>query len=464
MPSTLVLPISASLDDLQNQLNKDVPTTLYAIDQNQDACVPAKWIDVCIVPLLRGRCAKRLKTKISPDIDCHIEGAVNRGQIVLGGSGTTLNLTMPVSAHVTAGGRGDIGKNIHVTADGTITAAVSVQANIDANWQPTATVNADYSWDHTIGVTVLGIRISFADKVDPKIHAAIDSFKQQLPSILAKLNLKEQANSAWVKGFATLPVANAPDVWVRFTPNAVGYNGYQIANRILRLNVMAAGLTETFVGKRPVDSPLQPLPPLQRALPNPGFNFVIPISADYQTLINIAKEQLKIGTSQTVNIPKIGVVKTTFRDIRLYQTTGNRLAIGVTLDAQAPSSLLNVKGTVWLIADILIENDRKIINVKDFEIYSQTNNLPADLLVSVVEFEPINQLLRSAIEYNFSKNYQAAMQQANAALTRQIADGFILVGKIDSIAADSVTAGPEALLVRMSAKGNLELRTGTLAK
>ena len=168
--SVMVISITASLDDIQRRLNEQIPGTLYAINENRDGCVPAKWAKVCVLPRPWGGCAQWVKTKISPDIDCHVDGAVTRGPIQIGGAANVLNLGMPVSASVTVTGRGQIGKNIRETANGSITAAASVTANVDENWQPSANVNVDYSWNNRIGVDVLGFRITFASKVDPKIE------------------------------------------------------------------------------------------------------------------------------------------------------------------------------------------------------------------------------------------------------------------------------------------------------
>ena len=200
---------------------------------------------------------------------------------------------------------------------------------------------------------------------------------------------------------------------------------------------MAGGETQTFVGNKPSDPPVQPLPPLRRTLPDPGFTF-IPVSADYTALIDEAKRGLKVGETQTFEVPGKGVVKVVFKDVDIYQTTGKQLAIGVTLDAASQASVLNTRGTVWLTTSANIDNEGKRVKVEKLEVYSQSDNAPIDLLVSIIQLGPVNRAIREALEYDFSRNYDDMLKQANAALKRQISDDFYVVGKLDSFGADGL--------------------------
>lgn len=460
--SVIVIPLTASLDDIEKRLNAEVPKTLYKVDENRDACVAAKQAKVCLLPHIGGGCGKWLITDISPQIDCHVEGQVERGTIKLAGTGPVLSVSMPVDAKITVKGRGEVGKNIQSTATGSITATASAKVEIDENWRPTTQVSADYSWTNRIGVDVLGFRITFASKVDPKIEEAIESFKQKLPALLAALDLKSQAEKAWAQGFATIQMSTAPDTWLQFTPTGVGYSGISVEGRTLRLRIMASGQVATFVGKKPPDPSKAPLPPLSRKLPEPGFTFEVPLIADYASLISIAKSVLKFGEAQTVEVPQVGKVKATIRNVAIHQTTNQKLAIGVTVDAETPGSWFDTRGTIWMTAGIIVDNQQKRIKVDKLTVYSQTDNAPVDLLVSLVQFDPVNQAIRKAIEYDYSADYAKMIQQANAALRRQVSDDFFVLGKMDSADVRDIAVLPDALGIVFLFKGNIELNSGKL--
>ncbi|MER9124257.1 DUF4403 family protein [Mesorhizobium sp. M0959] len=461
--STIVLPIKASLAEIQTRLNKEIPGTLYSVNEPRDACVPAGWIDKCILYApFSSRCIQRLKTKISPAIDCHVDGSVTRGTIQVTGSGQTLNLSVPIAVNVTVKGRGEIGRHIQETANGNATVTAAVQADIDEDWNPKATVTPDYHWDKSIGVDVLGFRITFADKVDPKIKDALADLQGKLPGMLQDFKLKERVAKGWDKGFTAIKVNSAPDVWLRFAPKTVGYKGYEVADGVIRLSLMAGGDAETFVGAKPADPAKVPLPPLVKDLPAAGFEFNLPISLDYAALETEAEKALKVNEKQVMDVPNFGKVDVTFTDVKIYQTTGNLLAIGVSIAADPPTSFLDTKGTIWLTGSVKIDNDAKRLSIDKLDVFGKTDSDTVDLLVSIVSIAPVNKAVRDAVSRDYSKDYEKSITEANKALNMQINDDLYFNGKLDSVAANSVSAGPTSVLVNLTAKGSGELGFGKM--
>ena len=294
--------------------------------------------------------------------------------------------------------------------------------------------------------------------MDPKIRELIDSFRATLPELVAKLKVREQAAKAWSQGFGSIQVSKDPEVWLRFSPTAVGFSGFRIDGRSLRADIMAAGTTETFLGQRPPDLPTQPLPPLTHTLPDPYFSFYVPIHGDYATLVETARNALKVGEEQKLEVPHVGAVKVVFRDVYIHQTTEMKLAIGVKVDAKPSSDFFRTTGVVWMIAAVEVDNERQRVKVRNFETFSRTDNPPADLLISILKFGPVNRAIRQTLEYDYSQDYDKAIKAANDALTRQVSDDFNLRGVISSVNTNRIEAGPEALIIVISAKGSAEMR------
>lgn len=462
--SSLVVPVTISLDDLQAKLNEQVPTRLHAVDEDRDACVPATWIDKCILPkLFKSGCAQRLKTKVTPEIDCHVDGAVDRGAIAVAGQGDRIAITLPVSANITVRGRGEVGKHIQESANGSVTAAATVKAEIGGDWNPTATVDADYTWNDRIGVDVLGFRITFASKVDPKIREAIESFKAKIPALLAKVDVRAMAERGWRAAHAVVQVGSAPDIWLRIAPRSVGFDGLRIEGRNLTTNIMLTGDAATFVGERPAAAEPLPLPALQKSLPGPGFAFSVPVTVDFPALAALAEKALKVGTRRDIEVPKVGKVAVTFRTVTVHQTAARRLAVGVTLDADAPSALFDTRGTIWLTAAVTFDNQRKRVSLAEFDIFSSTDNAPVDLLAAILRTDPVNAILRESLEYDFTALHAAALAKAGKAMTRQLSADAYVVGSVRSLDAERMVVGPDALVLLLSAKGTAEVRSGKLA-
>lgn len=321
---------------------------------------------------------------------------------------------MPVTVNITAKKSG-----VQETADGNATVTAAVQADIDGDWNPKATIIPDYHWDNTIGVQIFGIRITFADKVDPKIRDAIADIQGKLPGMLQDFKLKELVAKGWDKGFTSIQVNSAPDVWLRFSPKTVGYNGYQVADGMIRLSLMAGGDAETFIGTKPADPAKVPLPSLVKDLPSEGFEFNLPISIEYTALEAEAKKALKIGEKQVMDLPNFGKVEVKFTEVKAYQTSGNLLAIGLSMEADPPTSFLDTKGTIWLTGSVNIDNEAKRLSVDKLDVFGKTENDAVDLLVSIASIGPVNKALRDAVSRDYTKDYEKTLAEANKALKVQ---------------------------------------------
>ena len=464
--SSIIVPVAVSLADLQIAANKQIPTTLYSIDQNQDACVPAQWINTCVLPRIwpAHGCAQYLKTKATPAIDCHLDGQITRRNVTVGGSGTTLALSVPIDISVTASGRGAIGKNIHQTASANMVANATANLDVNESWEPKANINANYSWTDPPHVWILGFKITFADKVDPKICELIAQLQQNLPGLLANLKLKDIVDKYWQSGFTTLQVSGTPPVWISLHPEFVGYGGYRIGNGELDLTFMAGGKLTTSIGAKPDDPTPSPLPNLQKTLPTPGFDLSVPISADYATLHDQLATGLKFGQEQSFDLQGYGHVKATINDVVLYQTTDKNLAIGISLDASPPVGFAAAKGIVWLTTKIKIDNATQIVSSDNFVIYGKEGNGPLDLIVSLIQFTPLKDVVRNSLAYNYTDKYNKTLENINTALKRQLTPQLYTEGKVDKVTPETVVAGPDALTAIVDAHGMIAIHSGVLPK
>jgi hypothetical protein len=460
--SSIVVPVALPLSDIQKKVNAAVPSTLYTMDENRDNCVEPQWAEACILPRPWGGCAQNVKTKVSPGIDCHLSGSVTlRGPISVGGSGTTLTLTVPVNVSVRAQGRGEIGKNFQQTAGADANLTANLNFDVNDNWEPKIDVSVTNHWDDPPHVWILGGKISFADKVDPKINDLIGDLKKRLPEMLADLKIRDKVQQQWIKGFEPIRVQSAPEIWLTFSPENVGYTGYKIQDGGLTAAFMLAGSVGTSLGSKPEPQTPSPLPKLARKLPVPGFEFSLALSADYTALVAQVKRELKIGETQEFDVSDAGKVNVTFKDVTINQTEGGALAVGLTLDAQPPHHVLATKGTIWLVSKFGVDNDKQIIFPTDLTVYSKTNNVPVDLLISLIGLAPINAALRKAVTYDFSKEKQKLLEQADSSLNRQLTPDVYLDGHLDDVKIDTVVAGDTALIAIVDAKGKLAIHSGS---
>jgi hypothetical protein len=343
-------------------------------------------------------------------------------------------------------------------------ANATLSFDINENWEPTASVNPTYNWIDPPHTWILGFKITFADKIDPRIRDLISQFQQNMPSLMQTLKLREMATKYWHSAFTTMQVNQNPPVWVHLYPESVGYGGYTVAGGALNLTFMAGGKVATSVGEKPTDPGPTPLPKLQKNLPPPGFSFSVPISADYKSLHDQLASALKFGHAQTFSVQDYGQVKVTVSDVTLYQTTDESLAVGINLEAVPQVSFAQAKGTVWLTSKINVDNAKHVISPSNFVIYGRNGNVPLDLIVSVIQHTPLRDLAINALTYDYSSQYDKMLAGINGAIRRQITPELYIDGKVNDLSAKNVLAGPDGLTAVLDARGIVSVSSGTLPK
>ena len=464
--STIAIPITARLADLQAMINAEVPKTLVEIDRQENACIPAQRLTACAVPKLE--CKKGLKcrkvgcevglknARITSDISCRIVGQVRRGPITLSGAGDVIKLAMPVSATVQAR---DIGK---VIKSETATAAAEVRANVrlgvSGDWQPGAKITIDYDWTQKPGIELLGKRITFAGKADPQLAKLIARLEAEIPRNLARLHARDQLATAWAKGFTVVQLnARNPPVWLRITPRQLRYDGYRVAGGDLVLDLAAMARTETFVGDLPPDPPVTPLPPPATLIGGEGFRFHIPVVADYAELEPVLEKALGKLSKKPITLPVVGVVRPSFGAVTMYATTGGRLAIGVEMSVATPRRLLAPRGTVWLTGVPYNEPGSQRILVRDLTIAGRPLSPSFALLLAVAQSKAVMAELQGALSQDFARDFNKIVTKAENAIAEKRLGRFQLKAQVTQLRHGIVQPVGQGLYLPVDATGTAAL-------
>jgi hypothetical protein len=434
--STIEVPISAELDDLTKLINKEVPTTLLTIDKKEKACFTGKII---------GKVA------------CHIVGKVTRGPITLSGKGDTLKLVMPVSATVSAKDVGGIIKSETATAAAQVRA--DVKLGIKGDWEPTAKVDVDYSWTTKPGIEMLGRRFTFAGKADPELAKLIKKLEGDIPKHLAKLNGRDKLESAWSKGFTSVMLNREnPEAWLRFTPQKLRYDGYFVEGNQLVLKLAAQAVTETFLGARPPNNPVTPLPPPSAIDSTDGFKFHLPVIADYGQIEPVLEKALGKLSKKPITVPVAGEVTPQFGKVEMYTTTGNRLALGLELQVRTSRELIAPRGRVWLTGVPYNEPGSQKIFVRDLQIAGNADTPSFRVLLAVVQSDAVMGELNGSLSQDFARDYAKLMASVDRALSELRTGDFVISATIKDVVNGVVMPVGQGLYLPVDAKGIASIR------
>ena len=466
-PSTIVVPLTVSLNDIEAKLDGSTPQRLWAINQREAKCIPAQRVTICPVrqQKCKGENCKNVgckfgikSAKVTPDVACNIVGQVTRGRIRLSGQGDNILVHLPIKAVISARDVGGVIKRETANASADVRAVVKM--SINNAWSPVAKVNIDYRWKEPPGINFLGKRIRFADKADAKLASVIAGLERDLSREIASVHSRAIVEAAWRQGFTSIMLnRERPPAWMRITPQRLSFGGYRVKGRQLEMTLAAETITETFIGDRPADPALTRLPPPGRAVADKGLRFHIPVLADYAELEPVVERALKKLAAKGISLEQIGPVDVQFGKVTIYATEGGKLAVGIQASADVIRSPLDrTKGEIWLSAVPYNKADSQIIKVRDLKIAARTDSKAVNLLISLFSDAEVLAEINAALTEDFNKDYEKVLIAAKKAIAQRREGDFTLSAEVDKVSHGSVMVTGSGLFLPVDVTGKANIR------
>ena len=466
-PSTIVVPLTVSLHDIEAKLNGSTPQRLWAITQREPKCVPAQRVTICPVhkQKCKGENCKNVackfgvkSAKVTPDVACTIVGQVTRGRIRLSGRGDAIFVHLPIKAVISARDVGGVIKRETANASADVRAVVKMSVN--NAWSPVAKVNIDYSWKEPPGINFLGRRIQFADKADAKLASVIADLERDLSREIANAHTRAIVEAAWRQGFTSIMLnRERPSAWMRITPQSLSFGGYRVKGRQLEMMLAAETITETFIGDRPADPKRTPLPPPGRAVNDKGLRFHIPVLADYAELEPVVERALKRLAAKGISLDNIGPVDVQFGKVTIYATEGGKLAVGIKASADVIRSPLGrTKGVIWLSAVPYNQPNSQIIKVRDLQIAARTDSQAVNLLMLLFSDAEVLAEINAALTEDFNKDYEKVLFAAKKAIAQRREGDFTLSAEVGKVSHGSVVVTGSGLFLPVDVTGRANIR------
>lgn len=424
--SSLTVPITLRLDEIQRGLESDTPRRLWSIDEQRSECVPAQRVKVF------GR-----KLKVTPKLGCRIVGHVNRGRISLSGSGQRLVLRLPISATISARDVGGVLKGETATAAAIVRA--DVRLALDPQWNARARVQISYDWTEPPGIDFLGQRIKFAKRADRELAGVIAGLERDVQRQIDRARVRPVVADAWKHGFAVISLnRDNPPAWLRVTPTALDLADFTVAGRTARLTVTAQAKTETFVGDKPDAPQPTPLPRQSAARANRGVHVFLPVLADYAQLEPVVLRALQHLAQRGIAIENVGHVEADFRKVTIYATHDNRLAVGVDAYVEPVSDRLGARfgkarGRVWLTGEPVNAANSQVVRVENLDIYGGADRAASDLLIQLLSAPTVRAAIAAGLTQNFERDYARVLTAARTAIASRQEGDFRLTASIDSV-------------------------------
>lgn len=465
--STIVVPLTVNLADLEARLNQSTPTRLWAINRREPKCIPAQRVTIC--PIHKQKCkgtnCKNVGckfgikgTKVTPDVACNIVGQVTRGRIYLSGRGDQIFVMMPIKAAISARDVGGVIKR--ETANASANVRATVKMSVNKAWSPVAKVDIDYNWSEPPGIDFLGKRIRFVRKADAELARVIAGLERDLSREISRVHTRAMIEGAWRQSFTSIMLnRERPPAWMRITPQQLGFGGYRVRGQQLEMILAAETITETFVGDRPTNPEIKPLPPPARIAGDRGLRFHIPMLADYAELEPVLERALNKLAKKGISLDGIGPVDVKFGKVTVYATEGGKLAVGIRANADIiRSPLKGTNGEIWLSAIPYNQANSQIIRVRDLQIAGRTDRETVNLLFSLFEDPEVLSEISSALTEDFNKDYQKILVAAKKAVAQRREGDFTLSAVVDKVSHGTVIVTGQGLFLPVDVTGMASIR------
>ncbi|WP_461043281.1 DUF4403 family protein [Spirosoma harenae] len=421
--STVHIPVSIALSDVERQINAQVKGLIYEDnsmeDNNNDQFMTKVW---------------------------------KRGNILVSAQDSLFHFTVPLKIWAKAG-VSVLGFTQFKETEFDIDLRFKTKFDLDPDWSVhTHTQGDGYGWVRKPTVSVVGVNIPITNIVSRLIDKNLGSITKTLDQqIRREIDLKTPVLKAWNTLREPYLISEKYRTYLQVVPKRVLITPLRFEGRVIRATIGIEGYTLTATGAKPDVRPAVSLPDLTVVSQvKDDFQIGLLSEATYQEVARIAAEEF-VGKS--------------------FSFSNNRYTITITkMDLYGQNDNLiikaGLKGTIN--GDIYLKG-RPYYNPKDQTISLQ--DLQYDLDTKNVLASSASWLLKGTFARTLEKqltipvgsqltDMQSLLQKQLT--NNQIAKGITINGHIDEIKPDQVYLTPSAMLAVVNARGRIDLKVDGL--
>lgn len=432
--STIVVPISFPIVELQNMLNRDYKGVIY----NDESFVN-----------------DNIKIKVT-----------KTGNLKVTADAGKINFVVPL--HIWVRGRAEwtacsfcptLSGETETEFDLTIKTTSSV--TISKDWKLKTTTTGDFEWGKEKPSLSIGpVDIPIATFVEGPMR---DQFKE-LSGMLDKeiqsmVNLKQMVNEAWIALQEPIQTDTSYDAWMVVTPKEVVATSLSISKNVVNFKAGMKCYLDIVTQKKPQVKVNKTLPEIsfQNNLPD-GFEMGLKANITYA----FASKMLMDNVSDTTFSFQNGKYKIKINNLNLTGS-GNKMLMEMNFNGSAKALFFRKKleGTVFLEGTPFYDSQTNAIKMKDFDFSVKSKNilLKSASWMAKVGFQ---QKISGLMEYPLSEDLNYYKKILQDELNNQLTPYVIIKGTLDELSPSTLYLTNEGIVAIISAKGKINVQVNKL--
>lgn len=332
--------------------------------------------------------------------------------------------------------------------------SLSSHLDWDANWRLRSTTRAqpvDFS-SNRCQVTFANIDITdwrIAPIVNDQLRAAVQTIDANTPKLT---NIRPIAEQVWSSLQA--PVLIAPRTWLVMDPADVALGPISGSGLSLTSMLTLRARTRVVVGERPPVTP-RPLPALRVAqAPNGGIRVPFDIEVPYDEANRLMMENFANRTYDGVAV----------RSIRISASPAADGRVSIEIDVNYHASFLrHYAGLVYLEATPVFDPATRTLTLQnlDYSLDPHRRN-PFLRIADRVAHDQLRATLANAAHWSVAPQIDALRNEIARAVTRPLAPGVMMRGRVDAIEPGTVVLDPNGILLHVLATGSAEVEISAM--
>lgn len=436
--SYLSIPYSIDLKGLEQSLNESISNPIDTINKKCE--------------LIKGK-------RIKANAQC-VGEVTKRGPVTLVGSDKGITITLPIAFRLTAKTRGFI--KMQETATGAMTVSATITPGMKANWEPNATLSADFHWDKKPQIKLFGIKITFASLVEPKLRKRLNEVVTRFNErIKTKLAIRDKAQQAWSQMSQPKSLSQDPPVWLSTQLENVYFEPFDIKTHSISGSVGMQAKVHTLFGQPEKASFAKTLPELKLTpYPKKGFSLRVPVVLRFDALRQFMNQKV---ANKTVPLDgKNGELSLTIKEVDLYPS-GENIALAVRFKAAGENQLLATQGTFHITGKPVFEETKvdgktkvtvSLVNVQfGRKVDSTVLNIGTWVLQTAVQ-----QYLAEAFVADVTDKFIEARQKAEQKLNQDLGNGASIKGKLNKATLETIGVSQDWLVINTLVSGQFKVK------
>ena len=422
--STVNVPVSIALRDVERQLNAQVNGLIY---EDND---------------LDNNGGDNLMTRVW-----------KRDLITVSARDSLFQFVVPLKIWVRAGVK-VLGFRQTADTDFEINLRFSSRFSIDPDWSVSTLTRADgYDWIKKPAFTIADIQIPIAGFVGRMLDKNLGGITATLDrQVRREIDLRTPVLQAWNTIRQPYLLSNEYKTWLLVAPQRIVVTPLRFEGNTIRATIGIEGYTITTVGNKPVIKSVVSLPDLT----------VVPQLTDTDFRVGLLSEVSYSEAAQLASSAFVG---------KTVKFSGDKYSVTVTdIDLYGQNDKLIIKagltgsitGDVYLRGKPYYDSERKTISLTDLDYDFDTKNLlqrTANWLLHGTFAKLLEKQLTIPVGPQLDELQQSVQNQLK---NNQIATGVMLNGVLDEVRPDQVYLTPTALLAVVYARGRVAVKVDGL--